>query len=204
MSVITYDFRAAWAEREKKMKNTETAGGTRYSEGKPSGWWYAPLFGLRLVAEVWRGGSEKYAPLDWQNGQSFSTLFDCMSRHWIYIVDQGVWSRCPDSGAYHLAHLVWNALALLTFMAKERHDLDDMTFWRGATAAQAADWRKEQGVEGNFDLKVPMGPAPVISDPREAVYAPYATLPFTARARPAGFKDDTPADVPLAEPRPLG
>ena len=134
------------------MKNTEKAGGTRFSEGKPGGFWYAPLFGLRLVAEVWQGGSEKYAPLDWQQGQSFSSLFDCMSRHWLAIVMDGVWSRCPDSGAYHMAHLVWNALALLTFMAKERHDLDDMTFWRGATAAQAAAWRKEQGVDSNFDV----------------------------------------------------
>lgn len=137
------------------MKNTEKAGGTRYSLGKPKGWWYAPLFGLRLVAEVWQGGSEKYAPLDWQQGQSFSSLFDSMSRHWLEIVFEGVWSRDDDSGAYHLAHLAWNALCLLTFMAKERHDLDDMTFWQGATAVQAADWRAEQGVESNFDVTDP-------------------------------------------------
>ena len=137
------------------MKNTETAGGTRYSEGKPKGWWYAPLLGLRLVAEVWQGGGEKYAPLDWQNGQSFSTLFNCMSRHWLDIVDKGIWSRCPDSGAYHLAHLVWNGLCLLTFMAQGRHDLDDMTFWRGKTAANAAELRKDQGVESNSEVRGP-------------------------------------------------
>ena len=135
------------------MKNTETAGGTRYSKGKPGGWWYAPLFGLRLIAEVWEGGGEKYAPLDWQNGQSFSTLFDCMSRHWIALVANGVWSRDPDSNAYHLAHLVWNALALLTFMSQNRHDLDDMTFWRGRTAADASEMRKQQGVESNSEVR---------------------------------------------------
>ena len=137
------------------MKNTEKAGGTRYSEGKPKGWWYAPLRGLRLVAEVWQGGGDKYAPLDWQNGQSFSSLFDCMSRHWIALVANGVWSRCPDSGAYHLAHLVWNGLCLLTFMEEERHDLDDMTFWRGVTAEQAGMLRKEQGVESNSEVRGP-------------------------------------------------
>ena len=137
------------------MKNTEKSGGTRYSEGKPKGWWYAPLLGLRLVAEVWTGGGDKYAPLDWQQGQSFSSLFDCMSRHWIAIVAHGVWSRDPDSGAYHLAHLVWNALCLLTFMEQERHDLDDMTFWQGVTAETAAAMRKEQEVEKNSEVQAP-------------------------------------------------
>ena len=184
----------AWAKAKKAeeqmgdggMKNTDAkAGGTRYSEGKPKGFWYAPLFGLRLVAEVWQGGSEKYAPLDWQQGQSFSSLFDCMSRHWLAVVMNGVWARDTDSGAYHLAHLVWNALALLTFMARGRHDLDDMTFWRGATAAQAANWRKLQGVDSNFDVKAPEGGPPWLAspadDPRAAVYAgPYDHLPHGA------------------------
>lgn len=118
--------------------NTEKAGGTRYSTGKPGGWWYAPLYGLRLVAEVWQMGAGKYAPKDWQNGQSFSTLFDCMSRHWLAVTMNGIWSRDPESGAYHLAHLTWNALTLLTFMALERHDLDDCTVWDGVTAKTRA------------------------------------------------------------------
>ena len=133
---------------EDQTLNTDKTGGTRYSAGKPGGWWYAPLYGLRLVAEVWTKGGAKYAPLDWQEGQSFASLFDCMSRHYFKLVQHGVWSKDDGpkgTGAYHLAALVWNALCLLTFMALERYDLDDMTGWQGVTAAQADGWRAENG-----------------------------------------------------------
>ena len=117
-------------------ENTETSGGTRYSKNKPGGFWFAPLLGLRLVAPVWEQGAKKYAPLDWREGQSFSTLLDCMARHFLEVMDKGPWSRCPQSGNYHLAHMTWNALCLLTFMALDRKDCDDVTKWRGVTAAQ--------------------------------------------------------------------
>ena len=61
--------------------NTDTSGGTRYSEGKPGGWWYAPLGGLELVAPVWEMGADKYAPRDWAQGQLYSTLMNSLSRH---------------------------------------------------------------------------------------------------------------------------
>jgi hypothetical protein len=118
------------------MRNTEKSGGTRYSEGKSGGWWYAPIYGLRLVAEVWEHGAKKYAPLDWQAGQSFSTLLDCMGRHWLEVVHRGPWAKDGDSGCYHLAHLAWNVLCLLTFMALEKTDLDDVSEWRGVTAGK--------------------------------------------------------------------
>jgi hypothetical protein len=116
--------------------NTDKSGGTRYSEGKPGGWWYAPLAGLRLIAKVWTSGGEKYAPMDWREGQSFSTLFDCMMRHLMDVQEKGIWSRDPDLGSYHLANAAWNLLALLTFMYQERHDLDDITPFVGVTAEE--------------------------------------------------------------------
>jgi hypothetical protein len=125
------------------VKDTEQTGGTRYSEGKPAGWWFAPLLGLRLLAGVWTGGSEKYAPLDWQEGQSFSTLLNCTGRHWLEVVHYGPWAKCPDSGCYHLAHMAWNILCLLTFMVLIGRDeekyggVDDVTRWRGITATEA-------------------------------------------------------------------
>ena len=117
-------------------QNTETAGGSRYSAGKPGGWWYAPLRGLRLVAPVWTQGAEKYAPMDWKNGQSFSTLLDCAMRHMLEALDKGPRAVDPESGNLHLAHVAWNVLALLTFLADERDDLNDVDSWRGVTAAE--------------------------------------------------------------------
>ena len=117
------------------MQNTEKSGGTRFSGNKPGGWWYAPLYGLRLVAEVWEKGAVKYSPMDWRNGQSFSTLMDCAFRHMMAMNMEGPLARDPESGAYHAAHACWNLLALLTFIALGRFDLDDVTGWQTVTTA---------------------------------------------------------------------
>lgn len=117
-------------------ENTESAGGTRYSENKPSMWWAMPLAGLREVARVTEYGSGKYAPLDWAEGQGFSTLVDCMARHFVELVEKGVWSRDAESGQLHMAHLTWNALCLLTFIGDSRYDLDDITGHRGRVAGE--------------------------------------------------------------------
>lgn len=117
--------------------NTETSGGTRYAEGKVGGFWYLPIKGLRLVAQVATMGAGKYAPRDWANGQSFSTLLDCTMRHLMAVLESGnPWLRDSESGFYHLAHACWNVLCLLTFLAEGRVDLDDVSVWDGVTAAQ--------------------------------------------------------------------
>jgi hypothetical protein len=118
----------------KDGENIEQGGGTRYAGGKPGMWWCAPLYGLRLIAGVWTRGAHKYAPLDWSEGQSYSILLDCAFRHLLEVVDRGVWARDADSGELHLAHVAWNILALLTFMARGREDLDDISRWRGVKA----------------------------------------------------------------------
>lgn len=125
------------------MKNTDASGGTRYSEGKPGGWWFAPLLGLRLIAPVWEMGASKYAPKDWQEGQSYSTLMDCAMRHMLQVMHHGVQARDPESGHLHLAHVGWNILCLLTFIELGRDDLDDTTMWNGVTA----EHRKSVGAE---------------------------------------------------------
>ena len=118
------------------MMNTDTSGGTRYSEGKPAGWWYAPILGLKLVAPVWTDGGKKYAPMDWKSGQSFSTLLDCAMRHSMEVMHHGPWARDPESGHFHAAHVAWNWLCLLTFMVLDRTDLDDVSVYEGVTAAK--------------------------------------------------------------------
>jgi hypothetical protein len=115
-------------------ENIETSGGTRYGKGKPGGFWYAPLYGLRLVAPVWEMGAKKYAPKDWRVGQSFSVLLDCAMRHFLVVLDRGPWAQDEESGCYHLAHCAWNILCLLTLMALNRWECDDISEWEGVTA----------------------------------------------------------------------
>lgn len=150
------------------MVNTDESGGTRYSDGKPAGWWYAPILGLRLVAKVWEMGAEKYAPKDWAVGQSFSTLLDCAMRHTLEVMHRGPWARDPESGQYHAAHVAWNWLTLLTFMELERHDLDDCTKWDGVTAKDKARIDNE----GLFDIAPEECFDPLLNLGQEAVNRP--------------------------------
>ena len=117
------------------MENTDTSGGTRYSAGKPGMWWAIPLKGLRLVARVTMHGSKKYAPLDWACGQSYSTLLDSASRHWLEVLTSGPLARDEESDQLHLAHCAWNILCLLHFIEEDRFDLDDVSEWQGVTTA---------------------------------------------------------------------
>jgi hypothetical protein len=128
------------------MENTDSkSGGTRYSAGKPAGWWYAPLRGLRLVAPVWEMGAEKYAPMDWKQGQSYSSLLDCATRHFIEVLDKGPLAKDPESGCYHVAHTVWNLLTLLYFIDRDdRPDLNDVDPWRGVNAAMKQDMENKE------------------------------------------------------------
>lgn len=65
----------------------------------------------------------------------------------IQVLHFGVQAKDSETGYLHLAHAVWNFLALLTFMALGRDDLDDVTIWEGVTAA------KREKVEDERDRK---------------------------------------------------
>ena len=169
------------------MENTEKAGGTRFNAGKPSGWWYAPLLGLRLVAPVWEQGAKKYAPKDWRVGQSFSVLIDCAMRHMLEVVDKGPISRCPESGNLHAAHAVWNLLCLLTLIVSERYDCDDVTKWEGVTTDMK---QKMEAFDASIIDDV------TVSDVREA--ANVLARDPTAKATLATW-----SPVPGTEPAPL-
>lgn len=132
-------------------KNTETAGGSRYSEGKTSGFESLPVAGLLPIARVAKMGGEKYAPLDWREGQSFSTLWNCMWRHIIaaHPSMKGLWSINEDDGTeYHLAHAAWNLVTMLAFMEMGMEEMDDITPYEGVTADELREAEKEAEERG--------------------------------------------------------
>jgi len=109
--------------------NTEPAGGTRYSKGKPGPMW-TPALGLLEVARVTEYGGRKYAPHDWHRGQSYSTLINSAARHLLHILSAGPLSKDPESGLLHAAHACWNLLCLLHFHHEGRDaELDDLSRW---------------------------------------------------------------------------
>jgi hypothetical protein len=123
--------------------NTEQAGGTRYSTGKAP-LVHAPLLGMLEVGRVAEYGAGKYAPRDWQCGQSFSTLLNCALRH-LFRAALSPQSRDPESGLLHAGHAAWNLLALLHFIETGRADeLDDVTPHIGVTATERKARAAEQ------------------------------------------------------------
>lgn len=130
--------------------NTEQSGGTRFSGGKPGSYYTMPLLGLRLVSDVTKFGASKYAPMDWAEGQSFSTLMDSAFRHMLEALTHGPWALDSDADekghrVYHLAAVAWNVLCLLHFMEQGRVDLDDVTPFHGVVTS---DLRQAKALAG--------------------------------------------------------
>lgn len=87
-------------------------GGLRYNKGKLR-WSLLPWDALKVLVQVYEKGAEKYAPRNWERGMSYTSVYDCLQRH-LFAWWSGE-SRDAESGLPHLAHVVWNALALLTY-----------------------------------------------------------------------------------------
>lgn len=102
-----------------------------------------PVYGMHAVLDVSNGGADKYAPLDWTNGQSFTTLLSSAMRHAEKMVAFDAYALDPESGHMHAGHCAWNVLAILDFVSQGRtQELDNVTPWHGVTAAM----RKQYGL----------------------------------------------------------
>lgn len=118
--------------------DTDPTGGTRYSEGKPSAV-DLPLLGIAEVARVGAYGGQKYAPRDWERGQSMRSLLGSAFRH-LSRAMLDPWSRDPESGCLHLGHAAWNLLAALHFFEAGRvAEVDDISGWIGVAAADRSE-----------------------------------------------------------------
>lgn len=89
-------------------------GGTRHNQGKNRLSLISPK-ALWAIGEVHTMGAEKYAPRNWEEGLSFSETTDALLRHLYKWLDGHV--KDAESGLHHLAHVAWNALALLHFVS---------------------------------------------------------------------------------------
>lgn len=90
----------------------EAATGLRYNKGKTR-FDLLPPDGLEALAEVYTKGAEKYAARNWEKGLSWTECYGSLLRHaneWAKRED-----RDSESGQLHMAHVAWNAMALLTF-----------------------------------------------------------------------------------------
>jgi len=76
---------------------------------------------LRMVAENYGIGAQKYADRNWEKGTDWSLNFAALNRHlWQWWEGQ----RLDDAGFHHLSAVVFHAMALMEFEVT-RPELDD-------------------------------------------------------------------------------
>jgi hypothetical protein len=70
-------------------------------------------FAIEHLGKVFTDGARKYEPRNWQKGMSWTSVIASLKRH-INKFEQGE-DYDAESGNYHMAHVAWNALALLSY-----------------------------------------------------------------------------------------
>lgn len=95
--------------------------GDKYDSGKLR-YDLIPAYPIEQLAAVFTFGAKKYDDWNWTKGIVFSRLIGSLFRHlWAFV--RGI-DNDHESGLPHLAHVMWNAAALLYF-TEYRKDLDD-------------------------------------------------------------------------------
>ena len=93
--------------------------GEKHDQGKPKTGLMMRDFAqaLTAVAEVATFGAEKYgSPSGWQNVEDAQNRYeDALCRH---LLGKNINEIDDESGLLHLAHCVWNALAILELKLK--------------------------------------------------------------------------------------
>lgn len=88
-----------------------TTDSKKYDQGKLR-WDLLPLNLIEKVVEIYTFGAEKYGPNTWQNLEDgYNRYKAAMFRHLMEFENGNVID--DESGMEHLAHMVWNAIAML-------------------------------------------------------------------------------------------
>lgn len=95
--------------------------GLRYNAGKVRHDLLEP-FAINELAKVFTKGSEKYSDHNWLKGMKWSTMLASMKRH-LNAYERGE-DFDPETGLYHMAHVAWNALGIVSYY-KFHPNLDD-------------------------------------------------------------------------------
>jgi hypothetical protein len=79
-------------------------------------WDLLPPDAMSELVRVYTFGASKYADRNWEKGMRWSRCFGSMMRHcWAWMAGE---RNDPESGCHHLAHVAWNALALVTYQTR--------------------------------------------------------------------------------------
>lgn len=110
--------------RKQILDRPVLGGGLRFDAGK-NRLDLLPFDALTELGMVYTMGAQKYAPRNWELGMPWSKVLGPMLRHLFTRIVTGE-RLDPESGRSHLAHVAWNALALLTYELRGLGE-DDIT-----------------------------------------------------------------------------
>lgn len=97
-------------------------GGARWNAGKAR-WDLLPFDALAEVVKVYTFGASKYSDDNWRKGMSWRICIGATFRHFTsWILGE---TNDKESGCNHLAHAIWNLLALLTYQIGGMTEFDD-------------------------------------------------------------------------------
>lgn len=97
-------------------------GGARWNAGKDR-WDLVPFDALAEVVKVYTVGARKYADDNWLKGMSWRICIGATFRHFTsWLLGE---TNDKETGCNHLAHAVWNILALLTYQIRGMDQFDD-------------------------------------------------------------------------------
>lgn len=89
--------------------------GLRYNDGKLR-YDLLPPDAIEELVRVYTRGAAKYAPRNWEKGMGWTTCYASLQRHaaaWASGEDFDAETRC-----HHMAHVAWNALAIVAYTAR--------------------------------------------------------------------------------------
>lgn len=95
-----------------KIQTENKPTGLRYNEGKLRYDLFEP-HAMEELAKVFTKGAQKYAPRNWEKGMTWSSVLASLERH------KEAFKKGEDNdqetGLLHMAHVAWNALALVSY-----------------------------------------------------------------------------------------
>ena len=98
-----------------------------------------PIYSFEELVKVFTFGSRKYDDRNWERGMAWGRVYAALLRH-LTAFWRGE-DLDPESGLSHLAHVVWNAMALLEF-TKTHRELDDRPIYKENNDKQKTDNKK--------------------------------------------------------------
>lgn len=84
-----------------------------------------PPEAMLALAETYALGAKKYSDRNWEKGIPYSACIGALKRH-LNAFELGDMVNTADGGYEHVAHAMWWAVALTTFVRRGRGDLNDL------------------------------------------------------------------------------